>query len=77
MPVTGYLGSKAGGFKANWFGLYELPDLFGKAESLNFWTEWVHTIVFYAMAAVIGVHVAAALYHHAIRKDGVLKRMLP
>ena len=39
MPVSGYIGSKAGGFKAGWFGLVEMPDPFGKSEALNFWAE--------------------------------------
>lgn len=30
-----------------------------------------------ALLAVAGVHVAAAIYHHFIRGDGVLRRMLP
>jgi cytochrome b561 len=26
---------------------------------------------------MIGAHVGAAIFHHVIRKDGVLRRMLP
>ena len=29
------------------------------------------------MLALVGLHVVAALYHHYVRSDGVLKRMLP
>jgi cytochrome b561 len=29
------------------------------------------------MTALIAAHVGAALYHHFIRRDGVLRRMLP
>jgi cytochrome b561 len=29
------------------------------------------------MLALVGLHVAAALYHYAVRRDRVLQRMLP
>jgi cytochrome b561 len=29
------------------------------------------------MLALVGLHAAAGLYHHFVRDDGVLKRMLP
>jgi len=29
------------------------------------------------MLALVGLHVAAALYHQFIRRDGVLQRMVP
>jgi cytochrome b561 len=31
----------------------------------------------FVLVLLVGVHVAAALYHHLIRKDNVLRRMLP
>jgi cytochrome b561 len=31
----------------------------------------------YLMLVLIGLHIAAGLYHHFIRRDGVLQRMLP
>jgi cytochrome b561 len=42
------------------------------------WTGDLHTLLAtYAMLALIGLHVAAALYHYVIRRDRVLQRMLP
>jgi cytochrome b561 len=29
------------------------------------------------LLALVGLHVAAALYHRLIRRDGVMQRMLP
>lgn len=77
MPVSGYIGSKAGGFKASWMGLVELPDLFGKSKALNFWAEFVHTWTSYFILAMVCGHVAAALWHHFHRGDDVLVRMWP
>ena len=39
--------------------------------------EEVHEVLFFLMVAVAVVHIFAALYHHFLLKDGVLRRMLP
>ncbi len=39
--------------------------------------ETLHAINAYLIATLIGLHIVAALYHHFIRRDNVLKRMLP
>jgi cytochrome b561 len=31
----------------------------------------------YSLFAVVGLHVAGALWHQYVRRDGVLSRMLP
>jgi cytochrome b561 len=42
------------------------------------WTGDVHGLLAnYLMLALVGLHVAAALYHWLVRRDGVLQRMLP
>ncbi|MBG0507476.1 cytochrome b [Agrobacterium sp. MOPV5] len=45
-----------------------------KAEA--FWSE-IHATLAYLAAAIVFLHVAAALWHHFIRKDATLRRMLP
>ena len=37
----------------------------------------VHTFLAWMLVVLIGLHVAAALYHYFVRRDGVLQRMLP
>ena len=37
----------------------------------------LHVELAYAGALLIAVHVAAAIYHHLVRRDDVLRRMLP
>ena len=37
----------------------------------------VHVFLGYALLALIGLHAAAALFHHFIRRDDVLNAMLP
>lgn len=77
MPISGFIGSKAGGHKAMWFGFFDMPDFFGKIDPLNWWAEMFHTIVSYVILVLIAVHILAALQHHFILKDNVLRRMLP
>ena len=77
MPVSGFIGSKAGGFNAFWFGVFEMPDLFGKNEQINFWAELIHMVTAYTLLATIMVHVLAALYHQYFLRDGLMMRMLP
>jgi cytochrome b561 len=40
-------------------------------------TEDIHGYLAYALFALAGVHALAALWHHFIRHDGVLRRMWP
>ncbi|WP_428032043.1 cytochrome b [Ancylobacter sp.] len=41
------------------------------------WTGKVHVALAYVIAAIVVLHVAAALWHHFIRRDGLILRMLP
>jgi cytochrome b561 len=58
------------GFARVNFGVASNPDVFHFAED-------VHQLLAYCLFGVVALHAAAALYHHFIRRDGVLLRMLP
>jgi cytochrome b561 len=36
----------------------------------------VHQLIGLAIACLVAAHIGAALYHHFVRKDGVLMRMI-
>ena len=78
VPMLGWMNASWRGFPVTVFGLFELPKLMAtRAPGLR-WTGDVHGLLAnYAMLALVGLHVAAALYHYFIRRDGVLQRMLP
>jgi cytochrome b561 len=59
------------------WGWFEMPDPYpkGSAETAAFWGG-VHAWCAVAMALILLVHVAAAVKHHAIDRDGLLKRMI-
>ena len=87
MPLTGYLGTGAptdyGLFSITGFDQTALFGWISQTYHVSFeefevpidavhhflgkWVAWV----------VVGLHVAAALFHHRVRRDNVLTRMLP
>jgi cytochrome b561 len=57
------------------FGLFEFGPLLAENEEQHELFEELHETGWIIIAALVGVHVLAALYHHFVKKDGVLKRM--
>lgn len=59
------------------FNLVVIPPLpmARSADAEGFWS-WVHAITAYALLGLAALHAAAALFHHLVRRDGVLMRML-
>lgn len=77
VPLTGWAYSSAAGFPIVWFGVIPLPDFVPKDRELAEMLKPFHWISAYALATVVVVHIAAALKHHFVDRDDVLKRMLP
>jgi cytochrome b561 len=77
MPLTGWMMSSARGFPVSWFNLFQLPDFVPKNQWLYDTMKETHHVLAFALFAVVLLHVAAALKHHYVLKDDVLRRMLP
>jgi cytochrome b561 len=77
VPMLGWLHSSAAGFSVVWFGVLPLPDLVGKDKALAEIFKELHEGSVNLLVTLVVLHAAAALYHHHIRRDGVLARMLP
>jgi cytochrome b561 len=77
IPVSGWLMSSALGFQTVYFGVLPIPDLLDKNRELGESLKFVHMFLNYTMAALVGMHVGAALKHHFIDRDGLLSRMRP
>ncbi len=76
-PFAGWASASAHGLPVKLLGLVPLPELASRkapwallAGDVHIWTMWT-------LLALIVLHVGAALYHHFVRHDGVLRRMLP
>lgn len=77
MPLTGWMYSSAAGYGAEFWGLVDIPDFVPTSERLENFMHLAHETIAWAIPAAVAVHVLAALRHHIMLKDDVLKRMLP
>ena len=77
MPLTGWTMSSARGFPVSWFGFIQLPDLVPKNKPLYDALLATHQTLAWVLYVVVALHVLAALKHHFMLKDNVLRRMLP
>ncbi len=75
MPVTGYLMA-GNGHDVPFFRLVALPG-FAHDEALGKAADTVHLACQFAVYGLIVLHVAATVWHVAVRRDGMLERMLP
>ena len=77
VPLAGWAYSSAAGFPIVLFGLLPLPDFVPVdkvlAEAIKPW----HENLAWALALLALTHIAAALKHHFIDRDGLLGRMWP
>ena len=75
LPVIGYAMVDLKGYDVAFFG-WDAPDLLPTNEALAQSLRQVHTVLAWTLAAVVGTHVAAALWHHFGLRDETLRRML-
>ncbi len=75
-PLLGWLLLSAGGDPIRWFGM-ELPALVAPSGDLEERIEDLHETFGQAGYFLIGLHAAAALFHHYVLRDGLLRRMWP
>ena len=76
-PLAGWAYSSAAGFPVVYFGLFQLPDLVSRSPELAVTLKLTHRILTYSLAALVVLHVAAALKHQWIDRDRLLARMNP
>lgn len=77
VPLVGWAYSSAAGFPIVVFGVLPLPDFVEANKELAELIKPWHQISAFALAGLVVLHVAAALKHHWIDRDGLLQRMLP
>ncbi|MGE3319576.1 MAG: cytochrome b [Candidatus Berkiella sp.] len=77
LPITGWMLSSASGLPVSFFGWFVLPDLISPNEENRHLLVIIHKWLAYGLIAAICGHVGAALQHHFINKDDIMRRMLP
>jgi len=76
MPLLGWLTLSAKGKVIPFFG-FELPALIGPDKSLGGGLEEIHETIGTIGYYLVGLHAAAALFHHYFMRDDTVLRMLP
>ncbi len=76
-PLTGWIVSSSGNAPVTLFGWFQFPAIVAENHDLHEAFEEVHEFLFFTLLGIAVVHVAAAIYHHVVLKDNVLRRMLP
>ena len=81
-PVLGLAQSSAYGATTRFWGLFVVPSIvpvqFSRpnTDTVRIAAQDLHTAVAVLLAVLIVTHVAAALWHGVVKRDGVLRRML-
>ncbi|HVG50068.1 MAG TPA: cytochrome b [Xanthobacteraceae bacterium] len=75
-PILGWIGTSAYRAPVGFFGLFELPPIWREDRGFSDQIFMVHKNIGILMAALILAHIGGALFHHFIRRDDVLRRMM-
>jgi len=78
MPISGWLMSTAAGHVPTLYGTFEIPfPGIAKSKSLMEVMALTHYVISWCIIALVSIHILAALKHHFVDKDTILKRMMP
>ena len=77
MPLTGYASLAAAGRHVSFFGLVAIPPVVPESGLLSQTAMALHLTGEFLIYGLLAAHIAAALMHGFIRRDGILERMLP
>ena len=75
VPLLGWAYSSAAGFPVVLFGQWPLPDLVAPDKDLAAILKNLHKLGALALGGLVVLHIAAALKHQFIDRDGLLQRM--
>lgn len=74
-PMVALRAYSAYGQPAPFFGIFEIPPFTAKNEPLSEQLFYIHGWMGWAVGALFCIHIAGALRHYFVRRDGVLQRM--
>lgn len=77
MPLIGWGMLSAGAYPVVLFGGIRLPAILPQSAALHTLLWRAHVWLGFAFFALILLHIAAALFHALIRRDGVFRSMAP
>ena len=77
VPLAGYVRVRAGGFPIEALDAMGLPALVPRSDALAEIAKTIHWAGGLALAALVVLHVGAALHHGIFLRDGIFSRMWP
>jgi len=77
MPIIGFAASQYTKYGVTYFGLFKIPPLAAENPATRDLLQEIHHELAYVLILLVVVHVLAALYHHFVKKDGVIQRIMP
>jgi cytochrome b561 len=77
VPISGWWVSDTSRIPFRAFWLVPVPDLLAADRAASQAAELVHGVLIKALLVLVAVHIAAALRHHFILRNDILRRMLP
>jgi cytochrome b561 len=77
MVAAGFGNEWTRGLGASFFGLFSVPSPMAANKGLESLVGNVHQICAWTLMVLAGLHALAALFHHYVLEDGVLRRMVP
>ena len=77
LPLLGWAVTNAHGVSLTFLGSVSLPKILSADSELADTLTDYHVWLAWGLLGLVVAHVAAAVWHHFVRKDGVLRAMLP
>lgn len=77
LPLLGWALTSAHGISLKFLGSIPLPKVLSADSELADTLTDYHVWLAWALLGLVVAHVSAAVWHHFVRKDGVLRAMLP
>ncbi|WP_279482967.1 cytochrome b [Aureimonas sp. SK2] len=77
MAVSGFVRVQAGGFPIELLDALGLPPLVPRSDAVAETAKRIHVLTHYPLIALIALHIAGAIHHAAVRRDGLIRRMWP
>jgi len=75
VPMLGWANASSRDWSVGLCTGFTLPKIMATGDRLGHQLGDVHSVLGWTMLALVGLHVAAALYHHLVLKDDTLQRM--
>jgi cytochrome b561 len=77
MPLAGFSSAAVAGHAVSYFGVFSIPPLLPANDRLSQVAIAIHLVGQYPLYLFVALHIAGALFHGLVRRDGILERILP